>query len=86
MDERLEEIQGKFDFLQESSDAGKRIVTNMMGTMNGRIKLGDPFEVFYDFICQYPILDTVGMILDTEGISPITEEDLKYLYKYIEES
>ena len=86
MDKRLEEIQGKFDVMQNSNDSGQKIVMHLMGSMDKRIKLRYSFEVFYDFITQYPILSTINYVLREKEINPLTEEDLEYLYKNMQKN
>ena len=81
----LEEIQEKFDFVYSGfGDVGEDIIKNFLGSMNGRAKLGESFEVFYDTVCRYPVLDTISDLLAEGGIAPLTEQDLKTLYEHIQ--
>lgn len=79
----LEETQEKFDFLYTNFEGiWQGLVTSILGSVNGRVKLGDSFEVVYDAICQYPVLDTTRDLLIEGGFAPFTEEDLRTLYEY----
>ncbi|MAG50765.1 hypothetical protein CL621_03975 [archaeon] len=85
MDKKLKGIIEKFDIVQRFNDNSLELVTQFMGFMNELIKLGKPFEYFYDAAYLDSTLGTFNDYLYADGCNapPITEEDMRDYYEFL---
>ena len=82
MDKRLEEIQAKFDFVQKI-DIER--VGYLFGDLVDCSSRNYSFEKWYNQNNQNEVREC-NRILERESLSVITEEDLKYLYEFMQEN
>jgi hypothetical protein len=87
MDERLEEIQAKFDALQKVMYMGDWSVGSFLGYFRKCAEYGSKFEHWYGDENRAKI-NYFNSVFRREGkeISPITESDLKYFYGYMQKT
>jgi hypothetical protein len=83
MDERLEEINRKFDVVYEDlGEESETLVVNCLGSMREHSHLQEPFDDVFD-VCLYDLtyLKLFNVFLKRRKISPLTKSDLEYVYE-----